>query len=86
MAKTHFILCPGIGAKNSIVVDGHELRGMTRSVRVSMTAGGVPEVEIDIFATECVIEADGIVRLCDTAIPDDLARDFYNTLKKRFDR
>lgn len=82
MTKTHFILRPEI---SSIVVNGHDLSNVTHSVRLSMVAGSMPEIELQVFASKCEVDADGIVRLDDSCLPDELAQDFFETLKKRFD-
>lgn len=83
MAKVHLILSPGIG-DNKVEIDGHELCGMISSLRLGMSAGGTPTLNLEIFVGNCEVDFDGIVRLDSARIPDELAREFYKTLKARF--
>lgn len=85
MTKAHFILSPMVGSHNKIEIDGHELSDITKSIRFTMTAGGLPEIELEVFARECSVDADGVVRLDTTGIPDDVAREIFETLKARFE-
>lgn len=82
--KIHLVLCPGIGAKNKIEVDGHRLENITSTVSLEAAAGGLPEIKLKVFAEECIIDAEGVVRLNTTSIPDDLAWEMYVTLRERF--
>lgn len=84
MAKTHIVLRPGCNRETSVMIDGHELRGITKSVHVIARAGCIPDVVLQIQPTDISVDAAGTVILDNVALPDDLARQFYDVLKARF--
>ena len=84
MAKAKLILTPGCVPETSVMIDGHELRGITKSVHVIARAGCIPDVVLQIQPTDISVDAAGTVILDNVALPDDLARQFYDVLKARF--
>ena len=85
MEKTHLILKGGIGGEYRVVIGGHDLTNITNSVRLDVTAGGIPRIEIELFAFDCEVDANADVRLGGSSIPDHLARTLYEDLKARFE-
>ncbi len=84
MAKTHLVLTPTPCRETSVMICGHELRGITKSVHVIARAGCIPDVVLQIQPTNISVDAEGTVILDDVALPDELARQFYDVLKARF--
>lgn len=82
--KAHIVYTPG-DDNSSIKVNGVELKDITHGVKVSFSAGELPKIEIEVAATECEITVEGDITINSTLIPEDLAMEFYEGLKKRFD-
>lgn len=85
MIKSHFILTPRIGLENKIEVEGHDLTNITSALQIRMSAGQIPEVTLEVYALSCEINTEGFVYFDSTGIPDEYAREIYETLKKRFE-
>ena len=81
MTKVRLALAPGIGTHNKVEVNGSELSSFVRSLRLTMTAGGTPEIDLEVPISECEINAEGVVRLSGMDIPNELAQRIYETLK-----
>jgi hypothetical protein len=71
---------------NSVQVDGFELKGMTRAVRVTIQAGKIPTAELDIEGLRGIeIDVVGEVKIDRLPIPESLARAIYQALRARFE-
>lgn len=84
MSKAHFFLKSG-GTESKVIVEGHDITSVVSAVKISMRTDGTPEIELELLISECQVDSDGMVKLNCCSIPDNLGRQFYSMLKKRFE-
>ena len=73
------------GSDNKIVVDGFDLKNVTRGVLIRIDALDPAEINLHLaISRDLEVDTEGRILIDDAAIPDSIAYALYSALQNRF--